>query len=419
MNGLAITPTVAHLINVATHAPGIVYATWYGRWGEFNLPLFALTASIVASCAMHLSETKHGLTGLLGLGRVSHHLLNIDRLFAVILALVVASHAQTWQSPFYIVLFVLATVATIIGEVTSNLSLYLAMHSFWHLSVFYMAGHIVTSAQGGYPDAWMWSHPALVRRVIFTIGVLVGVSIGLILVVIFHPPQITPALETFIPGIVCRVPYNESEARKILRLTIDDGPSVHSHKILDVIEQFNVKASYFTPGENLRNVSLGNVRHRFASLGTVENHMFVQEAPAIKMDVQEFADSIRMSQEVIDALHNESGRRPKQQGLSWLRAASGRVSEAQLAHANASGYRVVLGSVHPFDAKPYWFWRLAWRLAVVHLKIWFTLVDQLMPEYGQPIVILHDREWTVDVLEAMIPWWKARGWTVQALPPCQ
>ena len=42
----------------------------------------------------------------------------------------------------------------------------------------------------------------------------------------------------------------ESNAKKIIYLTFDDGPSKHTRKLLDILDKYNVKATFFVVGTN-------------------------------------------------------------------------------------------------------------------------------------------------------------------------
>lgn len=426
-----ISPTAAHTINILTHLPCLLFVTYADRGvSGIGWPAAAFFFSCTASCFMHLSETKHNLPGLLNTGRYSSLLLGIDRFAAVTLALVVAAHAETWRHYRYTLIFAFATILTIAGEITTHRALYVTLHGVWHIAVFTMATFIILSknpldAQVG---KWIWQDAQRFNALLFYVGLVLGLLLLVAIGVFLHPPFMTPVLEVLMPGVTWRIPSNGSE-EKILHLTIDDGPTMDTHRVLDVIEQHEVSASFFTPTENLLNASLGNARHRLLSLGTIENHMNLQEAPALKMSLGEFGESVLVAQRGIDAfIASENGNaqplkdttigsRPRQ----WLRPASGLVSQAQITQAISENYRVVIGSVHPMEAKPAFFWKRAWPLATLHLKLWFILLEWgfTIEEYGRPIVILHDRPWTPSVLHVMIPWWKARGWSVRALPPAQ
>jgi hypothetical protein len=89
-------------------------------------------SSFVASCLMHMSETKHNLPGI-HFKEYSNILLNIDRFFAFFLSGYAGSNFLKNPTLFPVITFGIGIIASIIGETTNNLTKYTIFHTIWHL----------------------------------------------------------------------------------------------------------------------------------------------------------------------------------------------------------------------------------------------------------------------------------------------
>lgn len=141
-----LTPTQVHLINVATHLPGL-YWLFYLSLSDYKN--WMLILSVGASCAMHVSETKHGLQGMGRFAPYASMALNLDRACAVLLTLTCLVQHSFWQHYlWYSIVFLLLSAALFVGESTLDLTIYALSHSVWHLGVFSLAGQILYHAAG-------------------------------------------------------------------------------------------------------------------------------------------------------------------------------------------------------------------------------------------------------------------------------
>jgi peptidoglycan/xylan/chitin deacetylase (PgdA/CDA1 family) len=362
----------------------------------------------------------------------------------VILALYVGAHAMVWQDVTVLGAFIILGVITTAGELTQHWGWYVTLHSIWHVGVFRLAGHVLILAESApASERWVWQQGPAIGPTILLATVLT-ISLVLVVAVVFHPPWLTPVLERVLPPMVMRIPPQPADngQEKVLYLTFDDGPTDWMDRIIDTIKHSpygnDAGATFFVVGENIqsflkaREYTRGNAVMMNAyndRLRTIDrnvshvnpinlderksnyslaNHMMLQERAALKLSTNAFLNSLTQTDRLIQ--YHPSDEKTRR----WVRPASGLATREQIQVANTAGYCVVLGSVHPFEAKPAWFWRWAWRLAVWHLKLWFTQIDHAT--YGCPIVILHEREWTSNVLAEILPWWYARGWQIRALP---
>lgn len=93
---------------------------------------------------------------------------------------------------------------------------------------------------------------------------------------------------------------------KVAYLTFDDGPSSHTKEILDILKSYNVKATFFVLGSNIRNEAiLKDIVNEGHSLG---NHTHSHEYSYIYQNDNNFWEDFLKAEERI---HNVAGQRPK------------------------------------------------------------------------------------------------------------
>lgn len=105
-----------------------------------------VVAVMLASCFMHLSETKHGLEPLAPFRAADSSLfLNLDRLVAVVAAMwfgtllfgeVKAGNMTDDKFVSMLIVGLLGFMCMLVGELLSNQTLYMLLHLVWHASVY-------------------------------------------------------------------------------------------------------------------------------------------------------------------------------------------------------------------------------------------------------------------------------------------
>ena len=94
------------------------------------------------------------------------------------------------------------------------------------------------------------------------------------------------------------VPPND-KPKKMIAITFDDGPSVYTHQILDLLEQYQAKATFFVCGYRL-NESTKDELQRAISLGCeIGNHSDTHETYLTKLSEEELLNEIRNTNEKI------------------------------------------------------------------------------------------------------------------------
>lgn len=173
---------------------------------------------------------------------------------------------------------------------------------------------------------------------------------------------------------------------RVVALTIDDGPSVATPEILEILADNDAYATFFVIGENVREHP--DLARRMVAEGHELGHHMMADEPSI--DLAE--DTFRAQLEEMDDILDDLG------GSNVFRPASGWYNDRMIDDAARLGYRTVLGSVYPFDAQ------------VPFPKLSTLYMRQLIGPGS--IMILHDGPErgprTAQVLRSLLPELRAR-----------
>jgi peptidoglycan-N-acetylglucosamine deacetylase len=187
---------------------------------------------------------------------------------------------------------------------------------------------------------------------------------------------------------------------KLVALTIDDGPSgAGSQELLDLLHQLQVPATLFLIGNHLARGGGDFVARALAAGHQIGNHM-AEDSVSARLPPETFRNQLRRTDAVL-----RRAAAPRSLALRWFRPGGGWFHPAMLECVRAEGYRLVLGSVFPFDTNqpPLWFLR-RFLLANVH---------------PGAIVVLHDRPDTIaatlHTLRDVVPELRRRGYRFVSL----
>jgi peptidoglycan-N-acetylglucosamine deacetylase len=187
--------------------------------------------------------------------------------------------------------------------------------------------------------------------------------------------------------------YSVETDQPRVSLTIDDGPSEATPEILAVLEEHHVRATFFLIGKHVEQYP-EHARTIVERGHEVAHHMMADE-PSIKLSEQEFLASFTQ----MDSILQDLG------GARFFRPGSGWYNDRMIRAAEQFGYRVVLGSVYPFDA----------QLPYPSMAAWYVTENT---EPGS-IIVLHDGaergRRTAEVLRHVLPELKRRGLQVMRL----
>ena len=228
---------------------------------------------------------------------------------------------------------------------------------------------------------------------------VLGVSIVLFILssLLSQPRWIFSIATRLFPGaLYARVPQNNE---KIVALTIDDGPSTSTQAILNVLEQHDVKATFFNISGNLPGHE-HVVQQAIAANHEMGNHLTADTA-SIQLSPKQFESALLSAEAQLLALH------PEQPTLKWLRPGMGFYNNTMIRTAKRHGYHTVLGSRFPYDT---------------HIpSSQFSNTFILRTLQTGDIIVLHDGEEdnrgdrTVKTLQTVLPALKSRGYTITTL----
>ncbi len=230
---------------------------------------------------------------------------------------------------------------------------------------------------------------------------LPGLAWGLVL--LLSPPLawlIRGLLAPLLPQVLFCARGPAAAGRRRLALTIDDGPSGSgSLELLDLLRQLQVPATLFLIGSHLPRGGAGFVERALADGHQIGNHMLEDQISA-RLPPEQFLDQLRRTDA---ALRRAAAHRSP--ALRWFRPGGGWFHRAMVKAVRAEGYRLVLGSVFPFDTN--------------HPPLWFLRRFLLAGVHPGAIVVLHDRPDTIAAtlatLRTVVPELRRRGYRFVSL----
>jgi peptidoglycan/xylan/chitin deacetylase (PgdA/CDA1 family) len=195
--------------------------------------------------------------------------------------------------------------------------------------------------------------------------------------------------------------------KKKIALTFDDGPhSVYTNEILDLLEQYNAKATFFVYGEKL-NSNTGKALKRAITLGCeIGNHTF-SHPEMTELSAEDVVSEIRRTNEKI-ALYSDTNYQCK-----IYRPPYGSINRATMQALYQSGLRMY--SIHWSSDSLDWEYqkRYATEQEITREEAVQGAFDTIVSQTGDGTVILmHDvHEITPDVLRLVLEKYTAEGYT--------
>jgi len=199
----------------------------------------------------------------------------------------------------------------------------------------------------------------------------------------FQSTWLLNQLSAYYPEVL----YSVQTQEPLLALTIDDGPDPSTTpRILDLLEEFDARATFFllsdrVPGNEALVQRIVDEGHE------IGNHL-TDDRPSIRLSTEQFEQRLLKSQDVLSRFDE----------LHWFRPGSGWHNESMRSLVDKHGYRLVLGSIHPFDA---------------HIaSSWFSTNYILWRARPGAIIVIHDigdrGERTAATLKRILPDLNAR-----------
>lgn len=193
-----------------------------------------------------------------------------------------------------------------------------------------------------------------------------------------------------------------SSGNKVVYLTFDDGPGAHTQQLLDILDKYNVKVTFF-----VTNVNSGyeNMIAKEAAAGhTVAIHSASHDYKKIYSSVDVyFADLNEMS----DIIYAQTGQRPK-----LIRFPGGSSNTVSLKYC--SGIMTTLTKAVTDQGYKYFDWNVSSGDAggTTSTEEVYQNVVNGMKSHNVSVVLQHDiKGFSVNAVERIIQWGLANGYT--------
>lgn len=92
-----------------------------------------------------------------------------------------------------------------------------------------------------------------------------------------------------------------SESKKTVYLTFDDGPSKNTEKILDILEQYNIKATFFVTGKDLSESGILSMKRAASEGHVIGLHTYSHDYRQIYSSVSEFLSDYDLLRQMLEA----------------------------------------------------------------------------------------------------------------------
>ena len=225
-------------------------------------------------------------------------------------------------------------------------------------------------------------------RALITTGIIVFIIFGISLWL--KPEWMVAKLRRRSPEVL----YSVETVKKVVALTIDDGPDANdSPQILKILKKYGAHATFFLITDHIAgNETL--VERMILEGHELGNHLTADE-PSIKMSDQEFEKELLEADKVLSQFMD----------VAWVRPGSGWYNESMLATMKKHGYHCSLGSVYPYDPQVGFYWFSA-----------YYVLGNIKPG---AVIVLHDHnhrgERTARALNIILPALEERGYSVVTL----
>tara|TARA_R110002033_G_scaffold136310_5_gene175852 strand:- start:1339 stop:2073 length:735 start_codon:yes stop_codon:yes gene_type:complete len=214
------------------------------------------------------------------------------------------------------------------------------------------------------------------------------VSVGLGLVGYWLPKSlvVTP-LNFFYPEIITNIKPGDNIA-----LTFDDSPYGSEEAILNLLNEWDQKATFFIISDNVTPANRETLVKMVKSGHQLGNHGKTNSMHALKSrDV--LTHEIVECDNLIKSIYNEANvNLPKKM---VYRPGCGVFTRSMIQVASKLGYTIALGSVYPNDPSV-----RSGFINYYYLKYHLEKND---------VIILHDRYWTIPMLQRLLPLLKERS----------
>jgi peptidoglycan/xylan/chitin deacetylase (PgdA/CDA1 family) len=191
--------------------------------------------------------------------------------------------------------------------------------------------------------------------------------------------------------------WHVSTGKRLIALTIDDGPSEHTQEILDILRCNDAAATFFIIGSHVpgREAILQDLIRQGNELG---NHAMYDQ-PSRALSDGELVQQIKIVREMLCHAYRAVGVSGEEPVPRYFRPGSGVFSTRMRKAMTQLDHRLVLGSIYPHDPQ------------IPFAKINARHILSMARPGG--IIICHDcRSWTAPMLRVVLPELKRQGFRV-------
>ena len=198
----------------------------------------------------------------------------------------------------------------------------------------------------------------------------------------------------------------EDKESKTIYLTFDDGPSIYTEELLDILAKYNVKATFFVVGNPSPEI-LKRMHDEGHAIGA---HSLTHNYKKIYSSEENYFNDLDA---MLDIIENATGERTKL--IRFPGGSSNTVSKAynigimgRLAEkVNEKGYTYFDWNVSSGDAGE-----------TISSKQVFNNIIKGIKEYNVPVVLQHDtKKYSIDAVEDVILWAFEQGYDFDVLTP--
>ena len=205
---------------------------------------------------------------------------------------------------------------------------------------------------------------------------LITISFALLLSIYVQANWLRHLLRSLFPDVL----WSVSTHRRMVALTLDDAPSENTHTILNILNRYSARATFFILGEEARKRPhlLQAIVEQGSELG---NHTMTDER-SVSLDKERFKDSVQSCHQIIAKYQPNALFR-------WFRPGCGWFTSSMIRRIRKLGYDMALGDVYPFDP--------------IVASAYINSQHIIHRVHPGAIIILHDnRKWTIETLELVL-----------------
>lgn len=198
-------------------------------------------------------------------------------------------------------------------------------------------------------------------------------------------------IERFYPSIITRNQYLP-ENEKYIALTFDDAPYDSYEEIIKILDMYNMKATFFIISDYVTESNKQILINAVKNGHQIANHGKTNSIHAIK-SFESLINEVDTCDQLIRSIYHEAGvDLPKM----FYRPGCGAFTKKMLRYIETLNYKLALGSIYPYDP-----------IIRSSLHNYYYITNHL--ENGD-VVILHDKKWTVPLLQKLLPYFNEYGY---------